>query len=100
MKRMALASALLAVVTGGSVLAYGITRPSVGRPDCPGTVVCPLTGEEVCKDRCPLLDSLRSDCPGKIDCPITGELVCSDECPLAKTDAATSVTPNCCWARR
>lgn len=26
----------------------------VGRPDCPGTVVCPLTGEAVCRDRCPL----------------------------------------------
>jgi hypothetical protein len=24
------------------------------RPDCPGKIICPLTGEPVCKDRCPL----------------------------------------------
>lgn len=70
MKSIALTSALLAVVTGGSVLAYGITRPSAERPDCPGTVVC----------------------------PITGELVCRDECPLAKTAGATDATPACCRA--
>ncbi len=23
------------------------------RPDCPGTIVCPLIGDEVCADRCP-----------------------------------------------
>lgn len=99
MKRIALTSALLAVVTGGSVLAYGITRPSAERPDCPGTVACPITGEEVCKDRCPLLNANRSDCPGQIACPITGELVCRDECPLAKTAGATDATPACCRAK-
>lgn len=99
MKRMALTLALLAVVTGGSVLAYGITRPSAGRPDCLGTVACPITGDEVCKDRCPLLNANRSDCPGQIACPITGELVCRDECPLAKTAGATDATPACCRAK-
>ena len=23
------------------------------RPDCPGKIICPLTGDLVCKDRCP-----------------------------------------------
>ncbi len=23
------------------------------RPDCPGTIECPLTGEVICADRCP-----------------------------------------------
>lgn len=99
MKRMAFTLALLAVVTGGSVLAFGITRPSAGRLDCPGTVACPITGEEVCKDRCPLLNTNRSDCPGQIACPITGELVCRDECPLTKTAEATDLKPACCRAK-
>ena len=25
-----------------------------GRPDCPGRIICPLTGDLVCKERCPL----------------------------------------------
>ncbi len=30
------------------------TTPDPLRPDCPGRIVCPLTGKPVCKDRCPL----------------------------------------------
>lgn len=26
--------------------------------------------------------SERSDCPGKIMCPITGETICADQCPV------------------
>ena len=33
-----------AVITGAAV---------AGRPDCPGTKICPLTGEVVCIDQCP-----------------------------------------------
>lgn len=60
------------------------------RSDCPGKVVCPLTGEEVCKDRCPLAakqtGATRADCPGQVECPLTGELACRDQCPA--TNAA------------
>ncbi len=38
----------------------------------------------------------RPDCPGKIICPLTGDLVCTDRCPLGKNDAA--LTPLCCAA--
>ncbi len=41
----------------------------------------------------------REDCPGKIICPITGELICADQCPAeaAKTVALpVSDTPSCC----
>ncbi len=40
----------------------------------------------------------RADCPGKIVCPITGELVCKDKCPLNEsTEAkAESELPACC----
>ncbi len=54
---------------------------------CPGKITCPITGDEVCKDRCPLRDADRSDCPGKIECPIDGKLVCRDKCPLSAVDA-------------
>ncbi len=46
----------------------------------------------------------RADCPGKIVCPITGELVCKDRCPLGAEDtdegvseaATPAETPSCC----
>ena len=96
MKKFALATAAVALLLGGTVLAIGISQASDQRADCPGTITCPLTGEEVCKDRCPLLDAQREDCPGKIECPLTGELVCRDRCPLGESDAAADATPPCC----
>ena len=93
MRNKVLLSLAAAVVMGG-VVAYSLAFASTQRADCPGTVICPLTGEEVCKDQCPLLDPQRADCPGKIECPLTGELVCRDECPLA--DATKAAEPACC----
>ena len=29
-------------------------------------------------------DTTRPDCPGKITCPQTGEVICADQCPLDK----------------
>ena len=29
--------------------------PDPDRPDCPGRIICRLTGKPICKDRCPLL---------------------------------------------
>lgn len=34
--------------------AMSIQQAHAERADCPGKVVCPLTGELVCRDRCPL----------------------------------------------
>lgn len=67
------------------------------RPDCPGKVVCSLTGELVCRDRCPLIDPAREDCPGRIECPLTGELVCRDRCPQGASRSQESETgAPCC----
>ena len=102
MKGKILWTAGLLLVLGVSVAAYGFTFGSA-RIDCPGKVVCPITGEEVCKDQCPLIDASRSDCPGKIECPLTGELVCRDECPLGagKAEAqAKSDLPPCCRGKK
>jgi len=44
----------------------------------------------------------RPDCPGQIRCPLTGELVCRDLCPLNKSEAtaAEQHTPPCCRGRK
>ena len=38
----------------------------------------------------------RTDCPGKIVCPLTGDLVCKDRCPAHSTDSAETVVPPAC----
>lgn len=64
-------------VLGSVAVALGaarLTNSTAGRSDCPGKIVCPLTGELVCKDRCPLdadkagqqdADSLPACCRAK-----------------------------------
>ena len=84
---------LLAVDKAETVAAGG------DRADCPGKIVCPQTGELVCRDRCPTVDPDRADCPGRIICPATGEPVCIDRCPLRNSDAkplASEAKPSCC----
>ena len=77
----------------------GLASTSAGRADCPGRIICPVTGEMVCRDRCPAADPNRDECPGRIECPITGELVCRDLCPARGTvaeSARTGSRPSCC----
>ena len=79
-----------------------VASANAGRADCPGKIICPITGELVCWDRCPSVDSSRSDCPGRIECPVTGDLVCRDRCPARGTVAdgtQTASRPSCCQAR-
>lgn len=86
-----LSIALLAV---GGVAALGtLSSATSERADCPGKIVCPLTGELVCRDQCPAVDKNRSDCPGQIICPATSEPVCVDRCPAESTGSAK---PSCC----
>lgn len=51
-KRMWLRRLLIVagVLTLGGI---GWAATSSERPDCPGKIVCPLTGKLICKDRCP-----------------------------------------------
>ncbi|GJQ27816.1 MAG: hypothetical protein HBSAPP02_28480 [Phycisphaerae bacterium] len=96
-------ASILAVAASSVVLltvaAFGAMRwatTSTDRPDCPGKIVCPLTGELICRDQCPTVDPNRPDCPGRIECPQTGELICVDKCPLGAK--AKSQTKSCCGA--
>lgn len=54
MKRRIRWTVLLGIVLAGGVFAFGISDRSAERQDCPGKIVCPLTGDLVCRDRCPL----------------------------------------------
>ncbi len=86
------------LMLGITVAAYGFSRAGE-RADCAEKVVCPLSGDEACKDQRPLVDANRADCPGQVECPLTGELVCRDECPLgagSKTATADEKLPLCC----
>lgn len=38
----------------------------------------------------------KPDCPGTIVCPISGRIVCIDRCPLRETGSEESHRPGCC----
>lgn len=96
-KALALSAAFVGLVVVTSIV---FAQTGAERPDCPGKIVCPQTGEQVCRDKCPTVDQSRPDCPGRIVCPLTGELVCKDRCPLKKDSLGSSQTegkvPSCC----
>ncbi len=43
-----------------------------------------------------LKDPNRADCPGMIECPLTGEMMCADDCPLDNAEKADGDVPPCC----
>lgn len=112
MLKLVLPITLFAAVALG-VTAFAVSSSSpTERDDCPGKIVCPLTGELVCEDQCPVgtesdiastnatlqLDATRADCPGRIVCPLTGELVCEDQCPVDEK-TSTEDLAECCPGR-
>ena len=57
-RNVAMASAAVGVGVmaggmGGCASNPGGDLAALSRPDCPGQIVCPITGELVCIDRCP-----------------------------------------------
>ncbi|MDQ7013166.1 MAG: hypothetical protein Q9O74_04635 [Planctomycetota bacterium] len=56
-RRQAVISSFLVLSAGGigaTAARLLASEPSAERADCPGKITCPLTGEQVCKDQCPL----------------------------------------------
>lgn len=50
---------------GAGALAFNATATAGSapeRPDCPGRITCPQTGEVICADRCPLGAEIPSCC--------------------------------------
>ena len=58
MRKIMLAAALLVLIGGGIAVAATTNADEVvrnpARADCPGVIECPLTGDPVCADECPL----------------------------------------------
>jgi hypothetical protein len=50
---------ILAAGLGGAVAANKLGK-DVDRPDCPGKIVCPITGDVICADQCPLETEART----------------------------------------
>lgn len=91
--------AALAVLGLGTLGSLKLVKAQTERADCPGKIVCPQTGQLICRDRCPTVDPNRPDCPGRIVCPKTGKLICTDRCPLNATAAVGAKAgdkPSCC----
>ncbi len=101
MTRKTFITLIATTIAATSLGAIGLVSQTQDRPDCPGKIVCPITGELVCRDRCPAVDPSRPDCPGRIECPLTGEPVCRDRCPLGEQATADTETalPSCCQGR-
>lgn len=53
-----------------------VSAADTTRPDCPGKITCPLTGEQVCADRCPA-NAAQETTPVS---NVAGEL-CGGACP-------------------
>lgn len=54
MKRTLVWAAAIVLVLTGAAFAHWSARTCERRADCPGKIFCPLTGEEICRDACPL----------------------------------------------
>lgn len=54
MKKVCVYAGLAVLTIAGAVFAYKTTFVSSTRADCPGQIICPLTGQPVCIDQCPM----------------------------------------------
>ena len=60
MKKIILGGAVASLCLAGGVFAY---RVSMTRADCPGKMVCPITGNVICADQCPLDEQMPAPTP-------------------------------------
>lgn len=74
MKRNVLLIVAVALIAGGAV-----SIASSGN-DCPGVMTCPLTGQVICVERCPITHPDAEPCPGTKVCPTTGQTICVERC--------------------
>lgn len=48
-----MATTVTGIAAASAVAAYIVNAPGSEREDCPGKIVCPITGELICADQCP-----------------------------------------------
>lgn len=48
-----MAAAASGIVTAGAAAACVSSNRSAEREDCPGKIICPITGDLICADECP-----------------------------------------------
>jgi len=81
MRKTAVGSLAALVLLAGGIFGYATlfaARPAsappatvlvdLDRPDCPGKIVCPRTGELICRDRCPLNSEQHRERDAVPDC--------------------------------
>lgn len=78
-KLLAIAGVVGLLGVGTGWMAVGASNST--RPDCPGKIVCPLTGEQVCKDRCPVTAAHIPPTAAE-----TAETLCGGACPAPSPD--------------
>jgi hypothetical protein len=90
MRKKSIAWAVLTLAAAGTgVGAYAVAGSGKAtRSDCPDTIVCPVTGETVCRDRCPLNGDPR-DTPSVSPC-------CGERAGAANAAAKPAVKEGCC----
>lgn len=79
-RRVLLGSVLGLGATALALGAMALSQTATDRPDCPGKIVCPLTGELVCKDRCPLGASAEKSARTTETATITEQKNCCGNC--------------------
>ncbi len=52
-KAVVMSTVAVVAAVGWGVAAYSSGSTRSERPDCPGKIVCPITGELICIDQCP-----------------------------------------------
>lgn len=101
MKTFVVALVAVAALGLATLGAAKLAAAQADRADCPGKIVCPRTGEVICRDQCLTVAPNRPGCPGRIVCPLTGELACKDRCPAEQGKAdATAALPSCCQGKK
>jgi hypothetical protein len=66
MRKVAIMAATGAVAVAAGGMAAHMLGNDPDRPDCPGRIVCPITGDTICADQCPLEAQAR-----EVSLPVT-----------------------------
>ena len=86
------------MVLGAGVLAHESVQAVSDEDFCLSEAFCLDAFKQIAASETPSFNAERADCPGQVTCPLTGELVCKDRCPLTSSvdEIVESDVPACC----